>query len=197
MNRLQIAAASVGALGVVVFVVVGGNVLQQTTYLADAGYSPTHVATCQVRLSPECVALATDAGFPLRTYERVRFPVSMATLADGGRDVQLPPLPLASARRCVEVVDWNDCTIVLAASAPAIAALWGQPVPFTTLGTVKRCVRAKLDAGLACDRRQADGGVFSFGDRNVFQRAEAVAPATCEPVECGPVVLGEDPETEL
>lgn len=197
MNRLQIAAASVGALVFAVFIVVGGNVLQQTTYLADAGYLPTHVATCQVRLSPECVALATDAGFPLRTYERVRFPVSMTALADGGRDVQLPPLPLTAARRCVEVVDWNDCTLVLAASAPAIAALWGQPVPFTTLGTVKRCVRAKFAAGLLCDRLRADGGVFSFGDRNVFQRAEAAAPAMCEPVECGPILLGEEPEVEL
>lgn len=197
MNRLQIAAASVGAVVFTVFVVVGGNITQQTTYLADAGYSPTHVATCQVRLSPECVAIATDAGFPLRTYERVRFPVSMATLADGGRDVQLPPLPLSAARRCVEVVDWNDCNLVTAASAPAIAALWGQLVPFTTLGTVKRCVRAKFDAGLACNRLQADGGAYSFGDRNVFQRLDAVAPATCEPVECGPVVLGEDPEAEL
>lgn len=197
MNRFQIAAAAVGVTVFAVFVVVGGSVIQQATYLSDAGYLPTHVATCQVRLSPECVAIANDAGFPLHTYERARFPVSMATLADGGRDVQLPPLSLLAVRRCVEVVDWNDCTMVLAASAPAIAALWGQPVPFTTLGTVKRCVRAKFDAGLVCNRLQSDGGVYSFGDRNVFQRIEAVAPATCEPVECGPVVLGEDPEVEL
>lgn len=196
MNRLQISVVAVGALVFSVFVVTGGNLGQQAAFLVDAGIAATHVANCHVRLSAECVAVANDAGYPLHTHERLRFPVSMVVLPDGGRDVTLPPLPLGAVRACVEVVDWADCALVTAASAPAVAALWGQPLPFTTAGTTKKCVRPNFDAGLACNRVQADGGVYSFGDRNVYPRAEAFAPATCESVECS-IVLGEDPEADL
>ncbi len=196
MNRTQITVVGVGALVFSIFVVTG-TLATQTADLADAGYAPTHIATCQVRLSSECVQRAADVGVSLRTYERARFPVSMRTLSDGGRDVQMPPLALGATRRCVEVVDWADCTLATAASAPAVANLWGTQVPFTIAGTTKKCVRAKLDAGLNCARLQSDGGVYSFGDRNVFLRSEAAAPATCESVECGPIMLGEEPEADL
>ena len=196
MNRLQISVVTVGAVVFTIFVGVGMSATQQAASLVDAGITATHVATCHVRLSAECVAVANDAGYPLHTHERLRFPVSMLVLPDGGRDVTLPPMNLGVARRCVEVVDWADCAFVTAAAAPVVAALWGQPLAFTTLGAVKKCVRPKFDAGLACNRVQADGGVYSFGDRNAFPVGEAFAPATCESIECS-IYLGEDPEVDL
>ena len=189
------AVTTVGALAFSVYLVAGGTVSEQTDYLADAGYTAaTHVATCPVRISAECLAAAVDAGVSVHRYDRLRFPVAVTVLSDGGRDVQLPPLPQA-ARACVEVMDWGDCALVVAGSAPAVAARWGLPLPFAT-GPTRRCVRPKFDAGLTCLRLLSDGGSFSFGDRNVYPRTEAVDPAQCEPVECV-VYAGEDPETEL
>ena len=196
MRRALITVAAVGALTFSIYLATGGNVAAQVDYLTDAGLStPTHVATCSVRISDECLAAAADAGVNVHRYERLRFPVTVTTLSDGGRDVQLPPLAQA-VRQCVEVMDWSACTLVVAGSAPAVAAKWGQALPFTTAGAVRGCVRPKFDAGLLCPRLQSDGGTFSFGDRNVFPRAEAFDTAQCEAVECM-VFAGEDPETEL
>lgn len=198
MRRVQIALVTVGALAFSVFVVVGGTVAEQVNFLVDAGYTaPTHVAACPVRISDECVAAATDAGLSVHPYERLRFPVAVRVLPDGGRDVQMPPMDTATARRCLEVMNWADCTLDPPATYPGVAALLGQPLPFQPAGAIQRgCVRPKFDAGLICNRMRSDGGVYSFGDRNVFRRAEAVDPATCEPVECT-IFAGDDPETEL
>jgi hypothetical protein len=197
VNRAQITVVTVSALVFAIYVATGGTVAEQTAALVDAGIiSPTHVANCHVRLSAECVAAAQDAGYNAHTHERLRFPVSMVALPDGGRDVTLPPMNLGLVRRCVEVVDWADCSLVTAASAPAVAALWGQSLPFTPAGATRKCVRPKFDAGLACNRLLSDGGVYGFGDRNVYPRAEAFDPLTCEPVECF-IYLGEDPEVDL
>ena len=100
------------------------------------------------------------------------------------------------AQACIEVVDWSDCTLDSPATYPAVAALLGQQLPFSPAGVVKKCVRPNFDAGLACLRLLPDGGSYSWGDRNVFLRSEAAAPATCEPVECR-IFAGEDPESDL
>lgn len=197
MTRLQITVVTVGALVFSVFVVVGGTVAQQMQFLQDAGYAgATHIATCPVRVSPECVAMAADAGVMVKTNDRVRFPVAIITLADGGKDVQLPPMNRGLTQRCLDVVDWADCTLDAPATYPAVAALLGQQLPFSVAGVVKKCVRANFDAGLVCNRKRGDGGVYSWGDRNVYLRAESVNPARCEPVECQ-ITFGEDPEVDL
>jgi hypothetical protein len=197
MTRVQIAAVTVGALVFSVFVVVGGTVSQQAAFLADAGYTaPTHVATCPVRVSPECVVAANDAGHQVRTNDRLRFPVAIRVLSDGGRDVQMPPMNLGIVARCIEVTNWADCALDTPATYPVVAALLGQQLPFSAVGVVKKCVRPKFDAGLTCLRRDADGGAYSFGDRNVMQRTDAVDPLQCEPVECS-IVYGDDPESDL
>lgn len=196
IRRSLIATVLVGATTFTVFLVTGTptpTVSEQTAFLIDAGYTgATHVATCPVRFYPSCVAVANDAGIPVHVYERLRFPVAMIALADGGRDVQLPPMNLGIVQECFRVVDWADCTLATAASAPAIAGLIGQQLPFSLAGAVRKCVRPKFDAGLQC--LLADGG--SRGDRNVFARTEAADPAQCEPVECA-VYLGSDPEVDL
>ena len=148
MRRVQIALVTVGALAFSVFVVVGGDVSEQTAFLVDAGYTaPTHVATCPVRVSPECVAMATDAGLTVHSYERLRFPVAVRVLPDGGRDVQMPPMDVGLARKCIEVMDWAACALDPPATYPGVAALIGQPLPFQPAGAALRgCVRPKFDA---------------------------------------------------
>lgn len=195
MNRTLVTVASVGALTFAVYLATGGGVQSQTDFLSDAGFSlPTHVATCGVRIDPGCADAGRQAGLQVHTYERLRFPVVVTVLPDGGRDVQLPPMQQGLVRACVQVVDWNDCALVLAASAPAVAAKWGQPLPFAL--SQRSCVRPNFDAGLSCLRAQSDGGTFSFGDRNVFPRAEAADTATCETVQCA-IYAGDDPEVDL
>jgi hypothetical protein len=197
MQRSLIATVSVGALVFGVYLAVGGNVRQQQDFLADAGYdTPTHVATCPVLIAKDCVNYAQDAGINVHTYERLRFPVIITP--DGGyRDVQLPPMPLSIilGRRCVDVIDWSDCTLQLASAAPAVAAKWGNTLPFAT-GVNRKCVRPNYDAGVMCARALSDGGWFYFGDRNVFPRAEAQNPLDCEQVECT-IFAGDDPERDL
>jgi len=196
LKRSLNATALVGATTFTVVLVTGTptpTVPEQTAFLLDAGYTgATHVATCPVRFDPSCVAVANDAGIPVHAYERLRFPVAIINLADGGRDVQLPPMNLGIVQECFRVVDWSDCALATAASAPAIAGLIGQQLPFSLAGAVRKCVRPKFDAGLTC--LHLDGG--STGDRNVFARTDATDPNNCESVECA-VYLGSDPETEL
>jgi len=195
VRRVLVAVTAVGALTFSVYLATGGGVQAQVDFLTDAGLAtPTHVATCSVRISDECLAAAADAGVNVHRYERLRFPVTVTTLPDGGRDVQLPPLAQA-ARHCVEVMSWGDCALVVAGSAPAVAAKWGQPLPFTTAGAVRGCVRAKFASSLLCPR--VDGGARDVSEeRNVYPRAWTSDPAQCEQVECA-VFAGEDPETEL
>lgn len=194
MKRKLVASVSVGALLFSVYLAVGGNVAEQSAFLADGGYAPNRVATCPVRIAPNCLTAAVDAGIKVRAYERLRFPVSLS--ADGGlRDVQLPPMRTGAVHHCVEVLDWADCTLDAAAAYPAVAAMWGDALPFSVVGVTRKCVRPRLPS-LPCPRRLPDGGPFNFGDRNVFPRAEAVNPATCETVECG-IVFGDDPEVDL
>ena len=186
MNRSLVTVAIVGALSFTVYVVTGGGVQQQTDFLADAGIAPNRDATCPVRLDPD---FATDAG--LKVYQRLLFPVNLRTLADGGRDVTMPPMPLQQARNAIEVVDWTDCTLV--ASTAPVAALWGTQRPFTSAGVVKPWCRQKSDAGLPCVL--LDGG--TFGDRNVSPCAARANPATCERVSGGSIYAGDDPERDL
>lgn len=183
MNRKLIAVAAVGALSFAVYVATGGSVQQQVDEMADAGFAPPNRdATCAVRLDPD---FAADAGVGL--YQRLLFPVVVTLLIDGGRDVQMPPMPLQKTRQSIDVVDWNDCT--LAASTGPVAALWGTQRPFTAAGVVKPWCRAKLPT-LPC--LLLDGG--DPGDRNVGPCAGRATPATCERVSGRAVYLGDDPE---
>ena len=193
IRRELIAIALFGPIVATVYLVTGTptpTVSEQIAFLVDAGYTgATHVATCPVRFAPDCVAAANDAGIPVHAYERLRFPVAIINLPDAGKDVQLPPMNLGIVQECFRVVDWADCTLATAASAPAIAGLIGQQLPFSLVGAVRKCVRPKFDAGLDC--LHLDGG--STGDRNVFQRTDAVDPARCESVECS-IYLGDSPD---
>lgn len=183
MNRRLVAVVAVGALSFSVYLTVGGTVAEQTAYLADGGIAPNRDAVCPVRLDPD---FAADAG--LGIYQRLKFPVALKVLTDGGRDVTLPPMPLQRVRQALDVVDWSDCA--LAASTAPVAALWGTGRPFTLAGVVKPWCRQKSDAGLPC--ALLDGG--SFGDRNVSLCTTRAAPATCERVSSGVIYSGDDPE---
>jgi hypothetical protein len=194
MKRLLVTVVSVGALTFSVYLAVGGDVSAQKDFLVDAGYAPSHVATCPVRISPECVALAADAGVTVHTYERLSFGVDVNVMADGGRDVQLPPMAMA-ARECIQP-DWPNCTLALCATRPTVCAKVGQPLPFVLEARSGRCLRKNTDAGFP-DCFTSDGG--DPGDMNVH--AAAFFSGTCEPVEAsGPscaVVAGENPNVEL
>lgn len=188
----------VGAFTYLVYLVVGGTVQQQTVWLADAGISaPTHVMTCPVRIDDDCRARIINAGVNVRKYERLSMPVWLRTRAgDAERDVVLPPMRMGQVRDCIEVVDWTDCTMTTAAAQPAIAALWGNQLPFSIAGVQRRCVRQKADAGLPCQRRRLDGGLFNFGNFNAFPRSEAADPSQCDPCECV-TFMGDNAETDL
>lgn len=201
MRRSLIATVLVGAVTFSVFLVTGGGTVenQKQWLISDAGITAvTHAATCPVRVSAECVAAARAASIPLKRYSRLTFPVAVRVQADGGRDVQLPPMNVGLVDECINIVDWADCTLNNAASAvTAVSALLGQELPFTIVGIAPRWVRQKADAGLACRRRATDGGSFNFGDRNVFPASDAVSVAACEVVGSGVVYAGADPETDL
>jgi hypothetical protein len=134
-----------------------------------------------VRLDPD---FAADAG--LSIYQRLKFPVALTVLADGGRDVQLPPMPIGRVRQALDVVDWGDCTL----AALTTGAKWGTAQPFTLAGVVKPWCRAKVDAGLPCVL--LDGG--DPGNRNVGLCAGRALPATCERVSSGVIYAGDNPE---
>jgi hypothetical protein len=187
MNRKLITVALVSGLSFSVYMVSGGSVTAQTDFLTDAGIAPNRDATCPVRLDED---FAADAG--LKLYQRLKFPVRLTTLSDGGRDVQMPPMPIAVMRNAIEVVDWSDCT--LNASTGPVAALWGTQRPFLLTGVVKPWCRAKEDAGLPCLRVLPDGGSASFGNRNVYPCANAVNPSTCERASSGVVYSGDNDE---
>lgn len=184
MIRKLVTTVGVGALTFTVYLLTGTTVTQQTNEALDAGVSPPNRdATCPVRLD---VDYALDAGVSI--YQRLTFPVSQRTLADGGRDVTLPPMPVAQ-RQAIDVVDWNDCS--LAASTGPVAALWGTTKPFTASGVTKPWCRQKADAGLPCVL--ADGG--TFGDRNISLCATRANPATCERVSSGVIFLGDSEDS--
>lgn len=179
---------------IISIVTVGATVF--AIWLGLPGQTANRVATCPVTLSAEALRLAADAGLSLRRNDYLRFPVVRTALSDGGVQFDLPP-NLSDLRGLVRVKDWSDCTIDTTATFPGVAARWDAGLPFTFPGaTSRRCVRAKLDAGLTCLRTGPDGGPSSFGDRNVYRRVDAINPATCEPVECS-IVAGEDPEADL
>lgn len=194
MRRALVSVVSVGALVFSVYLIQGGNVQQQLNVLTDAGLTPNRVATCPVRIFPELKADALAAGVTVRTYERLSFPVSLLVLADGGRDVQLPPIR-QDVRAGIEP-DWENCTMVTCASRPAVCAKWGQPLPLVLETRSARCLRKRSDAGFA-DCFTADGG--DPGEGNV--RPASNFSGNCQPVEAiGPscaIIAGEDSETEL
>lgn len=198
MRFKLVTTVTVGAFTYLVYLVAGGNVAQQTAWLADAGISgPTHVMTCPVRIDPDCRQRLADAGIIVRPYERLRLPVFMRTRpADSERDVVLPPMRMGAVRDCIEVTDWEDCTMVTAATAPGVAALWSDQLPFSIAGVQRRCVRQKADAGLSCGRRRADGGIYNFGNMNVFPRTEAADPSQCDSCECK-TFLGDNADLDL
>lgn len=185
MNRKLITTVLVSGLTFSVYLATGGTVQEQVDFLADAGIAAANRdATCPVRLDPD---FAADAG--LSIYQRLKFPVRVATLPDGGRDVQLPPMPLGKVRDAIDVVSWDDCTLV--ASTAPVAALWGNRLPFQLVPAAsKPWCRAKFDAGLDC--LLLDGG--TFGDRNVSACSTRANPATCERVSSGVIYAGDDPE---
>lgn len=181
MIRKLVTTVGVGALTFTVYLLTGGTVTQQTNEALDAGVSPPNRdATCPVRLD---VDYALDAGVGI--YQRLTFPVSQKTLSDGGRDVTLPPMPVAK-RQAIDVVDWNDCS--MAASTGPVAALWGTQKPF--VAATKPWCRAKLP-GLPC--LLTDGG--TLGDRNVSLCSTRANPATCERVSSGVIFLGDSEDS--
>lgn len=196
MKRSLVATVLVGALTFSIFLVTGGGTVQnQLNWLqTDAGITTvTHAATCPVRVSAECAAAAG-----VKRYTRLTFPVSVRVQADGGRDVQLPPMNVGVVDECIHVIDWADCTLNgSGAAVTAVRGLLGQQLPFTVSGVQPRWVRQKADAGLPCRRRETDGGSRNFGDRNVFPASEAVSVPTCEVVGSGVIYSGANPETDL
>lgn len=183
MIRRLVAVVSVtGGLVFSVYVATNSPVQRQVDELADAGRVPNRNATCPVRLDED---FALDAGLGL--YQRLLFPVSLVVLPDGGRDVQMPPMPIQRVRDSIDVVDWNDCSLA-AATAP-VQALWGNPKPFTTSGVVKPWCRARLPAQPCL---LLDGG--TFGDRNITPCSARANPATCERVSSGVIYLGDNEE---
>lgn len=192
MKRVLIAVVAVGSLVFSVVAVVGGSPAQQTAFLlTDGGISgPTHVATCPVRIDPDCVARAAAAGIAVKTNDRLKLPVARVVMPDGGVMIQLPPMQAGVIRECIQVKDWADCTLVPAASDAVTAGRWGLPLPFSKTGVVPACVRRR--AGVAC--KFTDGGLP--GALNVFPRAQAQNPAVCEACECS-IFLGENPEVDL
>ncbi len=184
MIRKIIQVVGVAALTFTIYVATGLTLTQQVNELTDAGYAPPNRdATCPVRLDPD---FAADAG--LGIYQRLLFPVTQTTLADGGRDIQMPPMPLLRVRQAIDVVDWNDCA--LAASTAPVRALAGTSKPFTLTGVVKPWCRQKTDAGLLC--KLLDGG--TFGDRNVSLCSTRQDAGACERVSGGTIYLGDNPE---
>jgi hypothetical protein len=194
MKRVLVSVVAVGALSFSVFLIQGGTVQQQLNVLTDAGVVPNRVATCPVRISPELKADALAAGVTVHTYERLSFPVALTILADGGRDVQLPPIR-ADVRVGIEP-DWENCTLVTCAARPAVCAKWGDALPLVLETRSGRCLRKNTEAGFgACFT--LDGG--DPGEMNV--RPAGNYSGSCEPVEAlGPscaIIAGESPETEL
>ncbi len=183
MRRLQIAAVAVGTLVFSVFIVSNGTVSEQTAFLDDAGLAPPNRnCTCPVRLDAD---FAADAG--LKVYQRLTFPCVLTVLSDGGRDVQMPPMPQGQ-RAAIDVVDWNDCT--LAADTAPVSSKWGTSRPFVGVAAAsKPWCRAKLPT-LPC--LGLDGG--TMGDRNVGPCSLRAAPATCERVGTGVIYAGDDAE---
>lgn len=199
IRRSLIATALIGATTFTVFLVTGTptpTVQEQAAFLADSGtVAATHVITCPVRFVRPCLADLRDAGFTVHKNDRIKFPVNVTDLADGGREIQLPPMPQYGQRACFFVADWGDCgNLKLASTDLTTAALWGSDFPVAT-SPAKKCVRAKQPTK-PCLRALADGGSYDFGDRNVYPKSEAVDPATCEKVECS-ILLGDDPEVDL
>lgn len=181
MRRLIAIVSVAGGLVFSVYVATG-TLPEQVAYLADGGYAPNRNCTCPLRLDPD---FAIDAG--LSVYQRATMPCVVTVMPDGGRDVQMPPMPMQRVRQAVDVVDWNDCT--LAASTAPVRALWGTSKPFTSAGVVKPWCRARLPA-LPC--LLTDGGLP--GDRNVGLCAGRANPATCERVSTGVIYLGDSVE---
>jgi len=175
-------------------VLAGGTTV--AIFVGTSNDTANRVATCPVRLTDRGLAVAREAGLDLKRNELIRFGVVRRALSDGGLSFDIPP-EMDGLRGLVTVKDWRECTIDPAASFPGVTSRWDAGVPFVFPGAAsRRCVRAKLSAGLTCLRMRGDGGVYSFGDRNVFPRAEADAPLMCEPCECS-ATLGEDPEVDL
>jgi hypothetical protein len=196
VRRSLLAVVAVAGSLFSIYLVTGGTVQEQLSFLVnDAGITAvTHAATCPTRISPECIAMAADAGVTVHRYERLRFPVAVRQQSDGGFDVQLPPMNVSLAGACIEVVDWADCT--LDSSAPAVAAtspLLGQQLPFTPVGVAAKWCRAKFDAGLPC--ALSDGG--TYGDRNVSLCSLRASVAQCETVGTGVIIAGDSPEGDL
>lgn len=172
-----------------VYLLAADTVQQQTTDATSAGITPNRDCTCPVRLESE---YALDAG--LSQYQRLTFPCSRRVQVDGGIDITLPPMPKQRVRDAIDVVDWNDCTLV--ASTAPVAALWGTQRPFITAGVAKPWCRAKLDAGLPC--LLLDGGSFDTpgqrGAANVSLCTKRANPATCERVSGGTIYAGDNDE---
>ena len=185
MKRALTATVTVGALVFSVYVATSGTVAEQVADMEDAGYAPPNRdATCAVRLDPD---FATDAGLGSKVYQRLLFPVVLTVLSDGGRDVQMPPMPIQRVRQSIEVVDWNDCT--LAASTAPVRARWGTSQPFSVVanGAKPWC---RQGPGKPC--LGLDGG--TMGNRNVSLCSLRAAPATCERIGTGVIMLGDSPE---
>lgn len=169
-----------------------------------SGPAGMRAATCNVRVSDECLAQ-----YPaLKRYETLRFPV-LRDVSDGGLSFVLPRVlgdPNGVVRDCVEVVAWDDCTIDTCATYPAICQLWDASVPVVRVRSASKFVIPDcrgLDGGwddnvVADCRRKGvapDGGTRWWGC-NVFPRAEAVG-TQCLDAPSGIVVAGERVEDSL
>jgi hypothetical protein len=160
-------------------------------YLAsDSGpVGQAMVAVCPVRIDDECLLRMRDGGLSVNRYERLRFP-AFVTFTDAGTEIDIPRMRALSAR-CVEVLDWSDCSLDSCAAHPGICGLWDAGVPVRR-ALQRKCLRANFSKGLPCPYANGD----PVGDLNVSLRARRSNPAQCEEVECS-VLAGENPETDL
>ena len=133
----------------ITLLVVGAGVGVGVYLASDSDGPANRAATCNVRVSDECLAQ-----YPaLKRYETVRFPVIREVAADGGLNFVLPRVlgdPQGIARECIEVVDWGACDIETCATRPAICAAWDAGQPIVRVRTASKFVIP--------DCRDVDGG---------------------------------------
>ena len=148
MNRQRLAqlltVVAVTAIGGTVWTIYEPDAGVTAADLADAGLAPTHMATCDVRLDDECMA---QYGLP--RYTSLQFP---AAVVGATHEASLPPsTPKVSStlHRCIEVVDWDDCT--LAACDSTCRTRWASANPY-------RVIAAAASKWVVPDCSTPDGG---------------------------------------
>lgn len=187
-------------VGPVVFSIFNPKPTTEHADLVDAGaVSANRVATCPVRVSPECVAR-----YGVKSYETLRFPVYREALPDGGVIILMPAASKATDGKlldCVRVKSWQDCDLDPVGTFPAVASRWGNANPFVLARTASKFVipNCKLpDGGFDHNHAPVDCQPRDAGWRgcSVMLRAEA-AGAECLDAPTGVVDYGTRLEDNL